>query len=85
MAQATTDFFGAEALEDPADDALGYAPFAAKLADAQSRDRWEIKTFSPDEELVFLLFSVRQLRPDSHGRGIPLNEGHRSSGSFDRG
>jgi hypothetical protein len=37
MAQATTEFFGDEALENRADDALGYAPFAEKLAEALIR------------------------------------------------
>jgi predicted KAP-like P-loop ATPase len=45
----TTEFFGDEALEDPADDALDYKPFAAKLADA-------LLKLKPKSGLVLALF-----------------------------
>ena len=66
MAQATTDFFGDEALEDPADDALGYAPFAAKLAEALIR-------LTPKSGLMLALYGSwggggRGIRTDTTSR-----------------
>jgi predicted KAP-like P-loop ATPase len=49
MAQATTDFFGDEPLENPADDALGYAPFTAKVAEA-------LISLKPKSGLVLALY-----------------------------
>ena len=45
----SVDFFGDGALEDPADDALGYAPFATKLSDA-------LLKLKPQSGLVLALY-----------------------------